>query len=256
MEHVVDIIVRAKDGHDLTEACLSSISANTAASDYRLILCDDGSDPAYDGDMAEFVLRSSEPRGAVSATNMGLGLSLQLPGEFVLVLDNDTMIPAGDREWLSRMLSEFEPGVGAVGATCEFAAGPQHILRSPQTYTGDWQGENGTGGLKQNPDVASFVSFAVMLRKDAVRQVGFWDERYNPGNWEDTDYAVQLRSAGWRIRVASSVYIHHCGHQTFREDIQRLLQENGQKFYDKWGPGRMADMGILPWGELKRMIQT
>jgi len=84
-----------------------------------------------------------------------------------------------------------------------------------------------------------------MLRKDAVRRVGFWDERYNPGNYEDTDYAMQLRRAGYDIRVARSVYIHHHGHKTFSDKLKNLLQENHIKFVQKWGPGALVDAGMI-----------
>ncbi len=255
---MVSIIVRGKNGHDLTAQCLASIMENTEVGTYRLILVDDGSEPAYDFPCDIFI-RNAVCKGAVTATNLGLGAALlQQDAPYILVLDNDTTIPHGDIGWLTRFIAEMEedPKTAAIGATTNFSKGHQHVLSSPQTYQSDWKDdERKAAGRKSNPEVAEFVSFAVLLRREAVARVGFWDEQYNPGNFEDTDYAVQLRLAGWEVRVARSVYIHHEGHQTFGDDIQELLQNNGRKFLEKFGPGHLWDLGLLPTQTLVQAVR-
>ena len=244
---MTSIIVRGKNGHELTAKCITSIMENTPVGTYRLIIVDDGSEPAYSFP-CDFAVRASVCKGAVTASNLGLGVALQQhDAPYILVLDNDTEIPFGDSTWLERFIAELEeyPQTATVVATTNFSKGQQQILASPQTYTADWNDET-RGGTKANPQVADFVSFAVLMRRDAVARTGFWDEQYNPGNYEDTDYAVQLRLAGWEIRVARSVYIHHAGHSTFASDMTKLLQTNGTKFMQKWGPGHLWDLGLLP----------
>jgi O-antigen biosynthesis protein len=255
---MVSIIIRGKNGHDLTTRCIASIMENTPNDAYRLIVVDDGSDPAYDFP-AHYAIRSAICNGAVTATNLGLGIALQQKdAPYILILDNDTEIPRGDTTWLSRFVAELEenPATGAIGATTNFSKGHQHALAAPATYTADWSDDKAkTGGTKANPEVAEFVSFAVLLRRDAVARVGFWDEQYNPGNFEDTDYAVQLRLSGWEVRVARSVYIHHHGHRTFGDDIQQLMRTNGLKFMQKWGPGHLWDLGLLPTQSLVQAVR-
>jgi GT2 family glycosyltransferase len=253
---MVSIIVRGKNGHELTERCLASIAENTAVGSYRLIVVDDGSEPAYVFP-CDYAVRSDQSRGAVTATNLGLGVALQqADAPYILVLDNDTEIPAGDVTWLDRFVAELEenPRTAAIGATTNFAKGHQFALAAPTTYTADWKDDK-SGGVKDNPEVAEFVSFAVLMRRDAVARVGFWDEQYNPGNYEDTDYAVQLRVNGWEIRVARSVYIHHHGHRTFGANLDALLQDNGMKFMQKWGPGHLWDLGLLPTKMLAQAVK-
>jgi GT2 family glycosyltransferase len=253
---MVSIIVRGKNGHELTANCLESIRANTPEGTYRLIVVDDGSEPAYEFE-CDFAVRSSTCRGAVTATNLGLGIALQqADSPYILILDNDTEVPAGDVTWLDRFCSELNefPRTGAIGATTNFAKGAQMVLSAPNTYTGDWE-DGKRGGTKENPEVADFVSFAVLLRRDVVAQVGFWDEQYNPGNYEDTDYSVQIRLANWEIRVARSVYIKHHGHQTFGDDIEPLLQKNSVKFMQKYGPGQLWDLGLLPTAALAQAVR-
>jgi GT2 family glycosyltransferase len=244
----VDLIVRARDNHALTDQCLGSIARWTPREQYRLILVDDGSVDPQRHDLVDFYVRSEQGRGAVTATNLGLQIAVALPGDLVVVMDNDTEIPEGDTLWLERMVQEFqwEPRTAALGAVSSRVAGRQQALSVPQTYTADWADEKRkTGGTKQNPEVATFVSFCVMLKKSIVRELGLWDERFNPGNWEDTDYALRIRAAGYEVRVARSVWVHHRAHATFGDELPRLLKLNQEKFAEKWGMGRLWDMGLV-----------
>jgi O-antigen biosynthesis protein len=245
---VVDIIVRAKNGHAMTANCLASIRRNTPSGAYRIILSDDGSDPALSDALTDIYIRSRNSHGAVTATNLGLGVSLNLfDSEYTLILDNDVLIPDGDRNWLFRMVEELEAGgpvTACVGATSGYSNVPQHILSVPQTYTADW-GDETRGGMKENPPVRWFISYCVLFRKTVLAQLGAWDERFNPGNWEDTDYAVRVRLAGYQIRVARSVYVHHLGSKTFSEALKKLLVENGVKFREKWSAGTLLDLGLI-----------
>lgn len=254
MGHRVDIVVRAKDGRDLTTACVGSILAETTPGLSRIILVQSGMAvvPPVDLGKGEMVFVTvPEPVGAVRATNLGIGIALTDDAPYVLILDNDTEIPLGDKTWLERMIAELEQhdDTAAVGAVSDFCNPPQQCLANPQTYTADWKDEDRSGS-KDNPPIPWFVSFAVLLRKDVLRQLGPWDERYDPGNFEDTDYALRCREAGYQIRVARSVWIHHKGHKTFGPDLQELMRTNHVKFAQKWGLGRLWDMGIAPAREV------
>lgn len=245
---LVDIIIRAKNGHVMTANCLASIRRNTHPGIYRIILSDDGSDPALSDALTDVYVRSRNSHGAVTATNLGLGVSLNFfDSEYTLILDNDVLIPDGDKDWLLRMVGELEDGgpqTACVGATSGYSNVPQHILSVPQTYTADW-GDEKHGGSKDNPPVKWFISYCVLFRKTVLAQVGAWDERYNPGNWEDTDYAVRVRLAGYQLRVARSVYVHHLGSKTFSEALKNLLEVNGNKFREKWSVGTLLDLGLM-----------
>lgn len=243
----VDLIIRAKNGHDLTARCLESIWAHTPRELYRIILVDDGSEPPYEIlKNPDITFRHEESKGAVSATNAGLDEAMHSGVPYIGVMDNDVEVPEGDVLWLQRFIGELEEDhkIGVVGATSDKVNQPQQILTCPQTYTADWVEEE-RWGSKKNFQVPWFVSFACLMRAEAVRAVGGWDERYNPGNYEDTDYAVQLRLNGWEVRVARSVYLHHHCHSTFGADLAELMKTNQRKFVEKWGLGRLWDLDMV-----------
>jgi len=239
-EYQVDIIVRAHGNWSLTDKCCNSIFDNTPDVSYQLIFIDNGS-PAGIPDY--FFADENEPivvelpfnHGSVRAINVGLSLALLSDAPYILLLDNDTEIPDGDRYWLERFIEYFDdPKVGAAGAVTDFCAGPQHIERLP---------DRAEGQPPHEPPV--LVSFAMMLRKTAVDQVLFFDERYEPGNFEDYDYCLQLREAGWKCVIADGVFIHHEGHATFKGmNLNNLLTQNMEKFRAKWTATKLDEMGV------------
>lgn len=248
--YLVDILLRGWEGLELTRRLLASLRANTPAELYRVTYVDNGSEIMHLADLlAEFpevqLVRLPFNHGSCRALNLGLASANLTDAPFMLLLDNDTEIPAGDREWLARWLSYCDdPVVGAAGAVTDYVAGAQQAEAVPDRYQREWivGAEHGAKDLRPQP---LLVSFGMLLRKTAVQQVGLFDERFEPGNCEDYDYSLRLVAAGWKNVVAESVWLHHVGSQTFRRlEFDRLLQTNYRKLVDKWGVQRLAELGV------------
>lgn len=240
-EYRVDILVRGWNNLDQTERCIRSVVENTPAPSYQITYVDNGSESW--ADLEHFMGKRDDQyillpfnHGSVRAINVGLSLALFSDSEYILLLDNDTEIPQGDVTWLERLITYFDvdPRIGAVGATSDYVSGLQHVLSLPQRLAG------------MAPIEAPWlISFAMMLRKTAVEEVEFFDERYEPGNFEDIDYCVQLRDAGWKCAVADSVFVKHHGSQTFgKMDFNELLNANRGKLFAKWSAEKLAVMGV------------
>lgn len=250
-DYPVDILVRGHENVALTAACLSSIRRNTDPALYQITYVDNGSEPANfyqlvkNNPDVQFV-RLPFNHGSVRAINTGLLMALQSPSEFVLLMDNDTEVPSGDGEWLNRFMSYFaDDRVGVAGAVSNYVSGMQQAEQAPDTYTRDWKEESGREGFKEQPDAPVLVSFAMMLRKQAIREVGLFDERYEPGMGEDYDYVLSVRKAGWRAVVANSVWIKHIGSQTFgKMGFNELLQISYARLVDKWTEDGLRELGI------------
>ena len=69
-------------------------------------------------------------------------------------------------------------------------------------------------------------------------QVGALDERYAIGNFEDDDYCMRVRAAGYQIYVCDDVFIHHFGSRSFAAnnvDYMATMNGNWALFAKKWG---------------------
>jgi GT2 family glycosyltransferase len=236
----VDIIIPGWGNFDLTRRCLNSIRSKQPGVGYRLIYVDDGSDDragllalVHDCPDVTMVL-ATEHRGFCRAMNLGLAVALFGQAEYVLWLNNDVAVPIGDDGWLRRWGMHFDdPRVGAVGAMTDRVFGLQNRKK-----TDGWVGPI---------EAPLLVGFGMMVHKAAFNQVGFLDERFDPGNFEDFDYSVRLRRAGWTLRIAGDVWLHHEMHATLDKlnvPLDALLENNRQKFVEKWGAETLAEMGI------------
>lgn len=253
-DYEVDILIRGYNNLDLTECCIGSIIANTEQPTYEITYVDNGSRPYLDlittitrfGGMNVILLPFNH--GSVRAINLGLAMALFSSSKYILLLDNDTEIPEGDTTWLQRFISYFEQDekVGAVGAVTDYVSGFQHADKMIDIFQKAWQNEETKEqGLDTSPEMPLLVSFAMMLRKTAVQEVGFFDESFEPGNCEDYDYTLRLREAGYKCLVGQSVWIHHKGSQTFQQfNFPQLLQTNMGKLIKKWTIPKLAEMGL------------
>ena len=126
------IVVLCYNGlEEATRPCLESIIANTNFSSYELILIDNAS---IDG-TAEYLKHFSEQyahvslqlndnnKGYAGGNNDGMKLA---QGEYIVLLNNDTLVSAG---WLERLVAIFneEPSVGLVGPVTNSAGNEQCI---------------------------------------------------------------------------------------------------------------------------------
>jgi glycosyltransferase involved in cell wall biosynthesis len=81
------------------------------------------------------------------------------------------------------------------------------------------------------------VGFCLLTKRSVWDEIGGFDERFSPGNFEDDDYCLRACMAGYRNMVVGDVFIHHHGSVSCKQlDFAGILQENQRKFFEKWEP--------------------
>jgi GT2 family glycosyltransferase len=151
---------------------------------------------------AEFNFSATVNLGAAHATGTHLAL-----------LNDDTEVLATD--WLQRMLDACEPGVGAVGARLLFEDGTLqhagHTYRTSLDHVGfGLPGDSpGRAGILARRRPVAGVTAACMLTPLAVFDaVGGFTTRL-AGNYNDVDYCMKLRIAGWSVVYEPAAVLHH-----------------------------------------------
>ena len=145
-----------------------------------------------------------------AVVNLGAAHAL---GRYLLLLNDDTEVI--NDNWLTLMIDALEPGVGAVGAKLLFEDGTlQHAGHTYRTsldhvgfgLAGDSLGRRDVLGRRR--EVAG-VTAACMLTPMAVFDaVGGFTELL-PGNYNDVDYCMKLRMAGWSIVYEPAAELYH-----------------------------------------------
>jgi glycosyltransferase involved in cell wall biosynthesis len=127
------------------------------------------------------VVRTRGRQGPAAARNLGWH---HTGAEFVAFLDDDVM---PGEAWVSELaddLRDLDPDVAAV-------QGRITVPRSARPS--DW--ERNTARL----ETASWITADLVVRRAALEAVGGFDERFRRAYREDTDLAVRLLRAGWRL---------------------------------------------------------
>ena len=76
-----------------------------------------------------------------------------------------------------------------------------------------------------------------LIRREAARRVGQVEEGFGLAHFEDDDYCLRLRRAGYRLVIAEDVLVHHDAHASFKANAVNLRKsffESRLKFQEKW----------------------
>ena len=228
----------------LPEARLSieSVLEHTADMPYELRVVDNGSTDGtveYLQKLSTLTHRvlpvfNAESRGMGAAHNQGLALAR---GATLVLLGQDCFVPPG---WLDRLAVHLEdPAVGLVGPVTNRATTEAQINARYSTY-GEFCDFAGDLRLTGSFDIPALNTFCVAMRRDVYERVGPFDERFEISVFEEEDYAIRLRHAGYRVVCARNAFVHNggrrtIGHLTSAGTAGERFHERRRLFEEKWG---------------------
>ncbi|HEX7057447.1 MAG TPA: glycosyltransferase family 2 protein [Bacilli bacterium] len=238
---MTSMIIPSSNGIEMLKECIFSIRQHTPVP-YEIIVVDNGSnDGTADFCREQQLTFVSLARhvGFPAACNLGLKLAV---GDNLLLLNNDVVVTS---RWLENMLDCLysSDDIGMVGPLMNQVSGKQ-LTRSLQY---DNLAEMQRLARKFNvpnssewAETARIVGCCMLMKRTAVEQTGYLDERFTPGHYEDDDYCHRMRAAGFRLMICRDTFLHHHGTRSFRQmfndaEIDRIIAENYRKFVEKWG---------------------
>jgi GT2 family glycosyltransferase/predicted SAM-dependent methyltransferase len=215
---LVDIIVPTFNNNQYLIPCVQSLFWNTLPNElFHLIVVNNG-DPhnmeALKNHPNVTILQMNQNAGWEGGLKAGLAIS---QAEYVMFLNDDTMIPSHQRLWLSKLLNHFEhKSCAAVGPTSNVVMGKQNIffpyhLESLRTKF--------------------LIGFCLLVRRSDLDAVGGIDDTL-PGG-DDLDLSIRLRNLGKYLLIDRDVFVWHHGFKTGERVEGPASQANGWNSIEK-----------------------
>jgi GT2 family glycosyltransferase len=216
--HVAAVVLNW-NGRDDTLACLESLGGSDWPN-LTTIVVDNGSEeeiePAVAGRFPDAVLvRNSSNLGFPAGMNTGMRRALELDADYVLLLNNDTVV---DRAMVRKLVETAaqQPDAGIV-SPLEFLSDEPDVVSSfglrcnpRRAYQGPplGQGERDRGQFRGVREIDSSAGTAMLVPIPVVREVGLLDEDLF-FYMDDIDWSLRMRKAGRRIYAALEARIWH-----------------------------------------------
>ncbi len=241
---LTSIIIPVFNKIEYTKRCIEGIKKNTPDGKYELIFIDNASTDGTNDYLKSLgnrikLITNTQNMGFTLACNQGAKIAT---GEFVLFLNNDTEPQKG---WLESMveLMKSDEMIGVIGSKLLYPDG--RLQEAGGIVFSDGSGWNyGRFDNPFNPQYnyvreVDYVSGAsLMIRNSLLKQLNYFDERYSPGYYEDTDLCFGARSLGYKVMYCPfSMVIHHEGVSSgtdLKSGMKKFQVINKEKFISKW----------------------
>jgi GT2 family glycosyltransferase len=243
----IAIIVLNWNGRDLTLDCLRSLEA-VSTPGLRTILVDNAStDGSVDAVRQRYgdritVIVNEDNLGFAAGNNVGIRRALGGGADFILLLNNDTVVAPDFVDHLLRpMLSTPEIGITAPKIYYAepkdriwFAGGEISMWRGVARHTGIRETDRGQYDTERDIDYATGCAF--LARGSVFAKIGDLDPGYR-AYFEDADFCVRARESGYRIRYIPSAHVWHrisasTGGQLSRRKASRKLA-SARRFFGR-----------------------
>ncbi|MEM7483889.1 MAG: glycosyltransferase family 2 protein [Bacteroidota bacterium] len=216
MKPLVSIITINYNESEVTLDLLQSIRELTYPN-YEIIVVDNASpNDAPDSIKEKYpeinLIKSKENLGFAGGNNLGVK---QAKGDYLLFINNDTIVPKGFIEPLVQTFQDDET-IGMVSPKIKFHWDPTLIQYAGYTPMNHWTIRNNSIGYHQKDDgnfdaegeTQSIHGAAMMVPKSVVEKVGMMNEIYFL-YYEEHDWAEMIKRAGYKIYYQPKSYILH-----------------------------------------------
>jgi len=270
---LASVIVVAHGHLPYLRGCIRRLAAHTQ--EYELIVVDNGSDSETvrfikgleEQGVASRTVINSENLGYAAGCNQGIRLS---SCQHVVLLHTDCFVTP---DWLLKLTRHFRHRdgfrMGAVVPVTNYANESFPVYdaelrdrfveyKLPNKSDPDEDEVESVlnhtypGGLDQfsgaiewrTPLVYSteISSFCTAFSRDVFDECGFFDEAYEFRGYEDMDFYMRMREAGFEVWSARDCFVHHFGNISSDGEgfcFPEVMRRNRERFERVWAPSRV-----------------
>jgi len=225
----IAIVVLNYNGKENTLACINSIKKlNKSNYKVKLIVVDnasnDGSREALSKIKDITLVKNDKNLGYSGGNNIGIKHALSLGSEYILILNNDTIV---EKSLIINLINSAKKG-DIVSPKIYFAKGfefhknryKKEDLGKVIWYAGgkiDWQNVIGIhigvdevdhGQFSKRLEINLATGACILIRRQVFKKIGFFDEKYFL-YLEDMDFCVRAKRAGFKIIFEPKAILWH-----------------------------------------------
>lgn len=234
---LVSIVVPTRDRVDLLSTCIESVMQKTNYPNLEIIVVDNGTECprtlSYFEDAQRRwpnvrVLRDDRPFNYSALNNAAVRVA---EGDYICLMNNDIEVISPD--WLDEMVGHASrSGVGCVGAKLYY---PNNLVQHAGVVLGiggvaghvhkmigrDSGGYFGRAQLTQS--LSAVTAACLVVKKTVFDEVGGLDEEHLAVAFNDVDFCLRVREAGYRNVFTPFAELYH------HESVSRGLEDTAEK---------------------------
>lgn len=214
MDPKVFIIVLNWNGYKDTIQCIESLQKITYAN-YKILLVDNGST-----DGSQQILKDKFPHlplientknlGFATGNNIGINLALEENADYVLLLNNDTIV---DEDFLGELVAyaEANKDVAALNPKIYYYDSPDKVWfdgSKVNLWTGTFKHIHSDNQNGEALEVGYAVGCALLMRTAVIREIGLLDDNFF-AFCEDVDWSIRAKKQGYRCVCVPKSKIWH-----------------------------------------------
>ena len=210
----VTVIILTWNGLDYTKKCINSLSKNLSYENSEIIVVDNGSTDKT----LEFLehlnyitlIKNNRNLGFVQGNNVAIN---QIQDGDIILLNNDIIIT--QKNWIEELqkTAYSQEDYGIVG--CRLINEKKEFLHAgtyiyPETYWGQQigGGQKDVGQFSEDREVEGVVFACAYIKRSVLNAIGGLNEKFF-SYFEDTDYCLRARDAGFKTVCCGSVTLIH-----------------------------------------------
>lgn len=246
MKEKVSIIIVTYNNISLTHQCLDSIEKYSNYKNLEVIIIDNASTDLT----KNFLFKAKKAKkyfikkiifnklnlGFSKANNQGLKIAT---GKYIILLNNDCIVTPN---WIKKLVNHIKSNeqIGIVGPVTNNIGNEAKIdlnyknIKEMISASKKYCDKNSGKYF----EIKMLAFFCVMFSRKIFKTIGFLDEKFGLGFFEDDDYCERIKKINKKIICAKDVFIHHHLSASFNkmhiEKRHKLFEKNKNIFEKKW----------------------
>ena len=255
----ITIVIVNWNTKDLLRDCLESVYRTVRDITFEIIVVDNAShDDSVTMMTGEFpgvkIIENSKNRGFGAANNQAFAV---MKGRYALLLNTDAVLTENAVHELFVFMENDEEAAMTGGQLLNRDGSRQNSIANFPTvftllmntslleYLFPSKYPSKRYEHKTPLEVDSVIGACMLVRKEAMDKVGVFDERYF-FFFEETDWAFQMRAAGWKVYHVPSAMIYHLQGKSIGRNIRSRIEfyRSRYRFFGKWR-GRSYNVAVF-----------